>query len=128
MIERIVLDGMESRVLSREPTQEFNTNIHIDEVEIVGGQVMVGFVWDVTYGHDQGFIKMDGAAFVSDSPDKIAQIQSQWKEEKSLPPEMMKDTLDKINYFCVLNSPFATRPLNIVPPIYVPGIEEKKEG
>ena len=128
MIERIVLDGVESRVLSREPTQEFHTSIHIDEVEIVEGRVMVGFVWDVTYGHDLGYIKMDGAAYVSDSPDAIAQIQSQWKEDKSLPPEMMKETLDRINYFCVLNSPFAVRPLNLVPPIYVPGIGGEKEG
>lgn len=128
MITNIMINRIDAKILKRGLVKSFDTRIDIRGAEFSGNTANFGFRWTAQYSPNIGYISMDGIVCISETPERIKQLVSEWKKKKSVPGDFTQEITNGINYYCTVNSPLIAKAMEVQPPINVPILNAKKQG
>ncbi|MGC8479190.1 MAG: hypothetical protein ACP5M9_00775 [Candidatus Micrarchaeia archaeon] len=107
MITGIEVSKVEAKRENLEPISNMKFNINFDNVEIKQESVSVGFTFAAVYetgsGNKQtkvGELVISGKVMSKESKKDLDEIDSTWKNKKTLPLRFAEDVINLVNFEC----------------------------
>lgn len=100
-----------------------STNVNIVGIESKAEKLAVPFVVTIAYTPSVAQINIKGQALVSGTSEELEKIQESYKDKKA-PPHML---LQAITNTSLIEATVVSRPLNIPPPIPLPGVPSRQK-
>lgn len=130
MILNGVIDGAEvQRTPGVPPSGQVSIDVRFLDIRQIEQNVEASFIYEVDYKEDAGFLRMSGRLLIQ-PPDKqsLELLLDNWSKEKKLPLAFMQDAINATHNLCTMNSPFATRIVDLAPPIMPMNIQLKENA
>ena len=116
-----------SSVSASRPTEEAITNmrfnINFDDVKVTGENVEVMYTFQAMYESGEkndkkaGDLKIVGSVMAKESKAIIDEINSSWKEKKTLPIEFAEDLINLLNFECGSRGTLLAWSIGLVAPL-----------
>jgi len=127
MITNFIVDEIDAKVLERKKIDSFTANLSVKGAMFDSNTAAIYFVWSVDYAPNCGYIKLAGRAVFAEPKEKLAQMQEEWETNRCLPPGLVGEFTNSINYFCVINSAVILKPMDFLPPLRMQPIVAKED-
>jgi len=114
-----IIDGVEvQRSQALAPVQGLDVDLRFVDVKENGENLEAAFVYEANYLKDVGFLRMTGRLLVR-PPNREARedVLKGWQQDKTIPADFAEEVTNAAHYLCTINSPFATRIVDLAPPI-----------
>ncbi|OIO21249.1 hypothetical protein COV61_04840 [Candidatus Micrarchaeota archaeon CG11_big_fil_rev_8_21_14_0_20_47_5] len=128
MIVNGKITSVEARRDSDAQMSGLSVNISMDGVKVEGKRVEVSYTYIATYDEKVGELKLKGVLYANEEEKAAKKIKERWEKEKKLPEEFAEVVINTINFTCSTNGIFATRVVNLAPPMVPPRISIGKGG
>ena len=112
------LDSVMAQRLMDGPMQGMDIDLRFVDVRELGDNLEASFEFEATYQQKIGVLKMAGRLLIQPptAADKTEVLEN-WKRDRSLPPGFAQEAVNGAHYLCTINSPLATRIVDLSPPI-----------
>lgn len=124
MILNGVIEGVEvQRAKTIGPIEGLNIDIRFVELKEAGENVEAAFVYQADYQKEMGILRMAGRLLIKPAgKDEKRDLLKNWEKEQTLPAPFAQEAINAVNYLCTINAPFATRIVDLAPPLVPPQI------
>jgi len=126
MIKNFDIKSVEARKFVNEyslPNMRISNKSMITDITKSGKDIKVDFVFIVEYNPNLANIKIEGSLIYSGEDSDI--ILNSWKEKKN--EKRMQKIQMPIVQKCLIESVILAKEINIIPPIPLPSVQEKKK-
>jgi len=105
------------------------TSIEKEKLKTGTKEEILKFFFDYNVEYKEGFgnIKMNGFISFLDEPKALKTILDNWKKDKKVDPELMKNILNTILVHCGIKALAISQDLNLPPHIRMPTLEIAKQ-
>lgn len=119
MIVNGLIEGAEvHRSFEGGPVQALSVDVKVVDVREAGGEVEASFVYQANYEKDVALLRMTGRLLVrAATPQEKTMVLDTWKSRHVLPAGFVEEVTNAAHYLCTINSPLATRIVDLAPPI-----------
>lgn len=124
MILNGVIEGVEvHRAKVMGPIEGLGIDIRFVDLKDAGENVEASFVYQADYQKEMGILRMAGRLLIkpNDAKEKGSLLKN-WEKEQTLPAPFAQEAVNAVNYLCTINAPFATRIVDLAPPLVPPQI------
>ncbi|MBI2079862.1 hypothetical protein HYT84_03785 [Candidatus Micrarchaeota archaeon] len=122
----ILINSCEIKRESLTPAKTVDVDIKVDDVVAKAGDATIDFTYIVRYLPNLGYLKMSGSVYLAGKLSEIKEVQDVWKKNKVLTKSISMDVLNMINTTASVNGVFASRIVNMPPPLLPPRLEVVK--
>lgn len=118
MILNALIDGVEVRRSPGGDAQGLVVDLRFNDVKANGENIEAAFVYQANWEKDIGFLQMTGRLLLK-SPSLKARddVLKSWANDQTLPSDFAQEAMTAAHHVCAINSPFATRIVDLAPPI-----------
>ncbi len=99
-----------------------SVNISMDDVKVAGKRVEIYYSYVAKYDEGVGELKIKGVLYANEDEKSAKAIKERWEKEKKLPEEFAEIVINTVNFTSSTNGIFATRVVNLAPPMVPPKI------
>jgi len=104
-------------------------NVETTDISIgASKQSALKFAFEFTAKYDPkiGEIVINGDLIFLEKPEKVTQIETDWKKTKKVPKEIMAPILNNILTKCNIEALILSKEINLPPPVQLPRVTVKK--
>lgn len=119
---------VEADIKDRKQHKGVKLNIVVKGVkEAEDNRIGFDYLYDVSYGDDIGYIKVEGTMFAQEEEGMRDKILRDWKDKKKIADNYMERLLNAINFSATAHSTIIARVLSYSPPLVPPKITVNKK-
>ena len=112
------LDSVLVQRMADQPTHGMVIDLRFTDVRDLGDNLEAAFEYTVDYQKGVGGLKMAGRLLVAPpSPAEKTLVLNSLRRHRSLPGGFAQEAINGAHYLCTINSPLATRMVDLSPPI-----------